>query len=85
MLLDRNQTEFYIKFMLQIMDSFINSRMSTKRENCLLILFKKPSMMNTAMFSNRKDSHFISKNWKLEVNVTYLLIHVNVIIYHNPL
>lgn len=40
-LLDINQTEFYITCMLQVMEDFINSRMSTKQENCLLILFKK--------------------------------------------
>ena len=85
-LLDINQTEFYITCMLQVMEDFINSRMSTKQENCLLILFKKPSTMNIAMFSDKKDSHFIiSKNWELETSVIYLLILVNVFMYHNSL
>lgn len=84
-LLDINQTEFYIKFTLQITDGFINSRISTKQENCL-ILFKKLSRRNVATFTDKKDSHFtISKNWKLEINVTYLLILVNAVMYHTSL
>lgn len=42
--------------------------------------------MNIATFSDKKDSHFIiSKNWELETSVIYLLILVNVFIYHNSL
>lgn len=66
--------------MLQIMDSFINSRMSTKQENCLLILFKKLSRTNVAMFSDKKGSPFTTSNtWELEIKVTYLLTLVNVV------
>jgi len=60
-LLDINQTEFYIKFMLQITDDSIAGRLATKQENCLLILFKKPSTMHIAKFSDIKDSCFYSQ------------------------
>ena len=81
-----NQTEFYIKFMLQIMDDSIAGRLATKQENCLLILFKKPSTMNVAKFSDAKDSCFYSQNiWELENNVTYWLILVTVIMYPKSL
>lgn len=69
-LLDINQTEFYIKFMLQITDDSIAGRLAAKQENCLLILFKKPSTMNIAKFSDIKDSCFYSQTiWELENNV----------------
>lgn len=79
-LLGIKQTEFYVKFMLQIMGSCINLRTSIHQEN-RLILFKNhlQGMLLHSVIKRVPIIYIISKDWKL----IYLLMLVNIIMHHN--